>query len=39
MTKEERQLKKRDMILNGNILKTIIVISLPILFYNICNNM
>jgi len=31
MTKEERQLKKRDMILNGNILKTIIVISLPIL--------
>ena len=37
MTKEERQLKKRDMILNGNILKTIIVISLPILFYNVCN--
>lgn len=37
MTKEERQMKKRDMILNGNILKAILVISLPIVFYNICN--
>lgn len=37
MTKEERQMKKRDAILNGNMLKTILVISLPIVFYNICN--
>ena len=37
MTKEERQYKKRDMILNGNIYKTILVIALPILFYNVCN--
>ena len=37
MTKEERQLKKRDMILNSNILKAILVVALPILFYNVCN--
>lgn len=37
MTKEERQYKKRDMILNDKMLKTILVISLPIVFYNICN--
>ncbi len=37
MTKEMRQYKKRDMILNGNIYKTILVIALPILFYNVCN--
>ncbi len=37
MTREERQLKKRDMILNGNIYKTIFAIALPILFYNVCN--
>jgi len=37
MTKEERQMKKRETILNGNMLKTILVISLPIVFYNICN--
>ena len=37
MTKEERQFKKRDMILNGNIYKTILAIALPILFYNVCN--
>ena len=37
MTKEMRQFKKRDMILNGNIYKTILVIALPILFYNVCN--
>ena len=37
MTKEERQAKKREAILNGNMLKTILVISLPIVFYNLCN--
>ena len=37
MTKEERQYKKREMILNANIYKTIFVIALPILFYNVCN--
>ena len=37
MTKEERQLKKREMILSGNIYKTILVIALPILFYNVCD--
>ena len=37
MTKEERQYKKRDMILNDNMLKTILAIALPIVFYNICN--
>lgn len=37
MTKEERQYKKRDMILNDKMLKAILVISLPIMFYNICN--
>ncbi len=37
MTKEERQLKKRDMILNDKMLKTILYIALPIVFYNLCN--
>ena len=37
LTKEEKQLKKRDVILNGNLWKSILVISLPILFYNLCN--
>ena len=37
MTKEERQLKKRDMILNDKMLKTILAIALPIAFYNLCN--
>lgn len=37
MTKEERQLKKRDMILNDKMLKTILWIALPIVFYNLCN--
>ena len=32
MTKEERQLKKRDMILNDKMLKTILYIALPIVF-------
>lgn len=36
-TKELRTLKKREKILNGNLWKTILVIGLPILFYNLCN--
>jgi len=37
MASIDRQYKKRDMILNGNIYKTIFLIALPILFYNVCN--
>ena len=37
MTKEERQYKKRDMILNDKMIKTILLIALPIVFYNLCN--
>ena len=37
MSSIDRQYKKRDMILNGNIYKTIFLIALPILFYNVCN--
>lgn len=36
-TKELRQLRKRELILNGNLWKTVLIISLPILFYNLCN--
>ena len=35
--KEQKQLKRRDAILNGNLWKTVLIVSLPILFYNICN--
>lgn len=35
--KQQKQLKRRDLILNGNLWKTILIISLPILFYNLCN--
>lgn len=34
---DTKELKKRDLILNGNILKAILVVALPILFYNLCN--
>ena len=37
MTKEEKQYKKRDMILEGNMTKVIFIIAMPILFYNLCN--
>lgn len=33
----ERQLKKREQIINGGLWKTLLVIALPILFYNLCN--
>lgn len=35
--KEKKQLKRRNAILSGNLWKTILIISLPILFYNLCN--
>lgn len=35
--KQQKQLKKRDLILSGNLWKTILIISLPIMFYNLCN--
>ena len=35
--KNERELRKREQILNGNLWKTILIIALPILFYNLCN--
>ena len=37
MNHSQRDLKKREKILNGNILSTILMIALPILFYNLCN--
>ena len=37
MERSEKELKKREQILNGNILKAILMIALPILFYNLCN--
>ena len=33
----ERQLKKREQIINGGLWKTLLMIALPILFYNLCN--
>lgn len=33
----KRELNKRNLILNGDILKAIMIIGLPILFYNLCN--
>lgn len=35
--KQQKQLKRRELILNGNLWKTALIISLPILFYNLCN--
>ncbi|MGM9971567.1 MAG: MATE family efflux transporter [Anaeroplasmataceae bacterium] len=32
-----KELKKREQILNGNLWKTTLIIALPILFYNLCN--
>jgi len=33
----DKKLKRRDAILNGNLWKTILMVSLPILMYNLCN--
>lgn len=35
--KQQKQIKRRELILNGNLWKTALIISLPILFYNLCN--
>ncbi len=36
-TKELKAIKRRELILNGNLWKSILIIGLPILFYNLCN--
>lgn len=36
-TKELKAIKRREAILNGNLWKSILIIGLPILFYNLCN--
>lgn len=35
--KLQKELKRRDTILNGNVIKTVLIICLPLLFYNLCN--
>lgn len=35
--KELKAIKRREAILNGNLWKSILIIGLPILFYNLCN--
>lgn len=35
--KEQKALNKRDKILNGNLWKLVISISLPVVLYNLCN--
>ena len=35
--KTEKAIRKREIILNGNLWKSILIIGLPILFYNLCN--
>ncbi len=37
MTIVERQARRRDKILNGKILNVILMISIPLVFYNLCN--
>ncbi len=36
-SKEQKQLKKRDYLLNGNLWKVVISVALPMVFYNLCN--
>lgn len=36
-SKTLKAIKKRETILNGNLWKSILIIGLPILFYNLCN--
>ena len=33
----DKKLKRREAILNGNLWKTILLVSMPILIYNLCN--
>ncbi len=35
----DKKLQRREAILNGNLWKTILMVSLPILMYNLCNYM
>lgn len=35
--KNEKAIRKREVILNGNLWKSILIVGLPILFYNLCN--
>ena len=37
--KEQKALRKREKILNGNLWKIAIMISLPVVLYNLCNYM
>ncbi|MBP3579544.1 MAG: MATE family efflux transporter, partial [Lachnospiraceae bacterium] len=34
---EEKQLKRREYLLNGNMWKVVLSIALPMVFYNLCN--
>ena len=34
---EQKQLKRREYLLNGNMWKVVLSISLPMVFYNLCN--
>ncbi len=35
--KEQKQIKRREYLLNGNMWKVVISIALPMVFYNLCN--
>ena len=37
LTAEQKQLKRREYLLNGNMWKVVLSISLPMVFYNLCN--
>ncbi len=37
MTAEQKQLKRREYLLEGNMWKVVLSISLPMVFYNLCN--
>ena len=39
MTAIERQAKRREKILQGKILNTILMVAIPLVFYNLCNYM
>ena len=36
-TREQKQLKRREYLLEGNMWKVVLSISLPMVFYNLCN--
>ena len=36
-TKEQKQLKRREYLLEGNMWKVVLSIALPMVFYNLCN--